>query len=201
MRKQHRRYFVCFYSCFFQFFIVCFYMIQVHLTKFYVFVFCSCFFTCISAEYDDIEQRVTHQSVGSVDSACCLSCNQKVRGFFCKSVSCDLQSTVLIMKSRVDHDRYFSHINAIVHVHTEHSRDSLFDGSLTAEDLDHRSIQPYTFCSARNFYTTSFAALTDNTGSVDITSFQRMDVSFSVCINQLCTYGTNFFCYQSTQDL
>ena len=39
------------------------------------------------------------------------------------------------------------------------------------------------------------------TGCIDITSLQRMDISFTVCINQLCTNGTNFFSYQCTKDL
>ena len=105
------------------------------------------------------------------------------------------------MKCWINNDRHFSHINAIVHVHTEHSRDSLFDCSLTAENFDHRSIQPYTFQSTRNFYAAAFFALTDNTGSIYVTSFKRMDICFSVCIDKLCANGTNLFCYQSTHNL
>ena len=130
-----------------------------------------------------------------------LSCNQKVRDFFCKAVSVDLKTTVLIMKGRIDHDRDFSHINAVVHVHTEHGRDSLFDSSLTSQDLDHRSIQPYTLSSTWNFNTTAFLTLTDNTGSIYVTGFQRMNISFSVCIYKLCTNGTNLLCYQGTKNL
>ena len=176
-------------------------MIQIHGAKLYLFAFGSCFFTCISSEYNYIKKRVAHQSVSSVDSACCLSCNQKVRDFFCKAVSVDLKTTVLIMKGRVDHDRDFSHINAVVHVHTEHSRDSLFDGSFATEDLDHRSVKPYTFSSTWNFHATAFLTLADNTGSIYVTGFQRMNISFSVCIYKLCTNGTNLLCYQGTKDL
>ena len=105
------------------------------------------------------------------------------------------------MKGRVDHDRNFSHINAVIHVHTEHGRDPLFDSSLTAQDLDHRSIQPYTFSSTWNFNATAFLTLADNTRSIYVTGFQRMDISFSVCIYKLCTNGTNLLCYQGTKDL
>ena len=192
---------ICFNACCFQLVIVCFYVIQVHGAQFYVFAFCSCFLTCVSTEYDNIQKGVTHQSVSSVDSACSFSGNQKVRDFFCESVSCDFQTTVLIMQCRVDQDRNFSHIDTVVHVHTEHSRDSLLNGAFTTKDLDHRSIQPYTFCSSRNIYATAFFTLTDNTGCIDITRLQRMDISFTVCINQLCTNGTNFFSYQCTKDL
>ena len=105
------------------------------------------------------------------------------------------------MKCWINNDRNFSHINTVVHVHTEHSRDSLFDCSLTAENFDHRSVKPYTFQSTRNFYAAAFFTLADNTGSIYITGFQRMDISFSVCVYKLCTNGTNLLCYQGTKDL
>ena len=105
------------------------------------------------------------------------------------------------MQCRINNDRNFSHINTIVHVHTEHSRNSLFDCSLTSKDFDHRSVKPYTFQSARNFYATAFFTFTDNTGSIYVTGFKGMDISFSVCIDKLCANGTNLLCYQSTHDL
>ena len=176
-------------------------MIQIHFSKLYLFAFCSSLFTGISSKYDYVQKRVAHQSVSSVDSACSFSCNQKVLDFFCKSVSINFQTTVLVVKSRIDHDRHFSHINAVVHVHTEHCRDSLLNSSLASKDLDHRSIQPYTFQSARNLYATAFLTLTDNTGSIDITGFQRVNIGFSVCIYKLCANGTNLLCYQRAKNL
>ena len=176
-------------------------MIQVHFPKLYLFAFCSCLFTGISSEYDYVQKRVAHQSVSSMDSACSFSCNQKVRDFFCKSISINFQTTILVVQSRVDYDRHFSHINAIVHVHTEHCRDSLLNSSLSSKDLNHRSIQPYTFQSARNLYATAFLTLTDNTGSIDVTGFQRVNIGFSVCIYKLRANGTNFLCYQCAKDL
>ena len=136
-----------------------------------------------------------------MDSACSFSCNQKIRDFFCKSISINFQTTILVVQSRVDYDRHFSHINAIVHVHTEHCRDSLLNSSLSSKDLNHRSIQPYTFQSARNLYSTAFLTLTDNTGSIDVTGFQRVNIGFSVCIYKLRANGTNFLCYQCAKDL
>ena len=38
-------------------------------------------------------------------------------------------------------------------------------------------------------------------GSIYVTGFKRMNISFSVCIYKLCTNGTNFLSYQSTHDL
>ena len=66
-----------------------------------------------------------------MDTACCLTCNEEVRDI-CEAVAVDLNTTVLVVECRIDQDRNLSHINAVVHIHTEHSRDSLLDSALTA---------------------------------------------------------------------
>ena len=38
-------------------------------------------------------------------------------------------------------------------------------------------------------------------GSIYVTGFKRMNISFSVCIYKLCANGTNLLSYQCTKDL
>ena len=105
------------------------------------------------------------------------------------------------MKCRINDDWDLSHVDAIVHIHTEHCRNSLFNGTFAANQFNHRRIQPYSLLSSRHFYSTSFSALPDNTGCIHVTCLQWMNISFTLCIYQLCSNGTDFFCYQCSKNL
>ena len=176
-------------------------VVEVQVAKLNFSILGSCLLTCITAEYDNVEEGVTHESVCTVDTACCLTCYEEVRDSLCEAVAVDLNTAVLVVECRIDEDRNLSHIDAVVHVHTEHGRDSLLDCSLTAEDLDHRCVEPYTLKAARDINTSSLSALTDNAGSVNVTSLERMDVSLTVGINELGTYGSYLLCNESAEDL
>jgi len=118
-------------------------VIQIHITQLYILRFRSGSLTCIASKYDDIQKRVAHQTVSSMNTADSLSCYKQVVDYFCKSVSADLKSAVLVVQCRVYKNRKFSHIDIIFHVHTEHRRDPFLDRSRSADHLDHRSIKPY----------------------------------------------------------
>ena len=136
-----------------------------------------------------------------MDSSNCLARYQQVIDCLCESLSADFQTAVLIMKSRINQNRHLSHINAVVHIHTEHCRNSLLDGSFASQNLNHRSVQPYSLFSARNFYAAAFLTFTDNAGRIDVTGFKRMDIRLALCIDKLRSYGTNLLCNKRPQNL
>src|SRR5699024_3572029 len=165
-------------------------MVKVHIAKLHVFRLRRCSLSCIASEYDDIKQGVAHQTVSSVDSSNCLTCNEQVVDHFRKSVSSDLQTAVLIVECRIYKDRKFSHINVIVHVHTEHRRDTFLDRSRSADLLDHRSIKPYAASERCCHSFSALCTLTDDSCCSNVTGLKRMHESFTVNIDEPCAYGT-----------
>ena len=137
-------------------------MVNIHRTKLYLFRFRRRFLTCIPAKYDNVKKGIAHQTVSSMNTACGLSCRQEVWNRLGEAFSVNLKTAVLVMQRRIDQDRNLSHINPIVHIHTEHCRDSLLNGSLSANQLNHRCIKPYAHLSAGSLYPPSFSALADN---------------------------------------
>src|SRR5699024_8652236 len=118
--------------------------------------------SCIASEYDNVKQGVAHQTVSSVDSSDCLTCDKQVVYHLRESVPADLKSAVLIVKRRIYKDRKFSHINVIFHVHAEHRRDAFLDRSRSANLLDHRCIEPYAASERCIHALTARCTLTDN---------------------------------------
>ena len=106
------------------------------------------------------------------------------------------------MQRRVNQDRLFSHIDAILHEHTEHSRDSLLNGAFSVDQLDHWSIQPYSLALwSLNALVAVVGALADDACCRYITGFQRMHECFAVYVYEHCAQRTYFLGYQSTEDL
>ena len=75
IRQKHRRHFSCMNICLLQFIFIMINMIQIQLAKLNILAFCCSLFAGITSKYDHIQQGITHQTVGSMDSACCFSCN------------------------------------------------------------------------------------------------------------------------------
>ena len=177
-------------------------MIQIHLSKRYVLGFCCSSFSCIAAKYNNVKQRVAHQTVSSVDSSDSLACYKQVVYRIGEAFAVDFQTAVLIMQGRINQNRLFSHIDTILHEHTEHSRDSLLDGSFSVKQIDHRGIQPYSLAlRSLNALVAVVGAFTNNACCGYVTGFQRMHESFAVYVYEHCAKRTYFLSYQSTEDL
>ena len=103
-----------------------------------------CVFTCISAENNNVKKRVAHKPVSAVDTANGLTCNIQIFNSG-HTVCANVKSAVLVMEGRIYKDRLLANINSVLAKHSHHSRNSLFDSTLTVFKLNHRSIKPYTY--------------------------------------------------------
>ena len=156
--------------------------------------------TCVSTEYDDIEERVTHKSVLAVDTADCLTCNEEVLNIG-HSVLADLDTAVLVVECGVDKDRLLTHIDAVLEVHTHHSGDSLLDSSLSVEKLYHRRVEPDTLTAVKCVNALALTALADNRGCANVTCLEGIHECFAVSVDKLCADGTYLLGNESTEDL
>ena len=68
------------------------------------------------------------------------------------------------------------------------------------DHFDHWSVEPYCRLNII-FYTASVAYFLDDTRSVNVTSFKRVDVNFTILVDELCTKRANLFCNKLTEDL
>ncbi len=176
-------------------------MLQGRRAKLHALCFCGRSLACVAAKYDDVQQGVAHQTVSSVDPSYSLSCHQKVVDHLREAVSADLQSAVLIMKRRIYEDRQFSHIDIIVHIHTQHRRNTLFNRSPAADELDHRSIQPYAASKRCLHAFAPVGALADNGSRRYVTGLQRMHKRLALRIDQHSAQRTHLLRNERTEDL
>ena len=175
-------------------------MIQSQIADFNSLCLCSSVLTSVTAEYDNVQQGVTHQSVFAVYTAGSLTCNEQV--FYAGLAVCaDLNAAVLIVQCRIDQHRLLPDINAVLQEHSQHSRDALFDGAFAVDQIDHRRIQPYALTAGRCVDLLATTALTDNGRCGNVTSLQRIHEYFAVYVNQLCAQRTNLFGNQCAEDL
>ena len=66
--------------------------------------------------------------------------------------------------------------------------------------FNHRSVKPYSILNIV-FNAASFTNFADNTRSVNVACFKRMNVNFAVFIDKFCTKRAHFFCYKFTKNL
>ena len=136
-----------------------------------------------------------------MDAAHSLACHQKIRDHLGKAVSADLQAAVLIVERRINQNRLFSHVDAIIQEHPQHSRDPFFDGSLSMEHLDQRRIQPDAPAGGRLHAFSSLGALPDDGSRSHIPRLQRMHESLAVHIDQHGTHRADLFRHQRPENL
>ena len=156
--------------------------------------------SCVASEDDDIKKRVAHQTVASMDTAGALAGDKKVVDGS-SALGIDLDAAVLIVLGRIYRDRYLSHIDAILQEHSQHSRDSCFDGTLSSKFLDHRGIQPDRIAERCGDTFVSALALTDDTSCGYVAGLKRMKICDTILVDQLCAEGTDLLGYQSALDL
>ena len=80
-----------------QFLCVPCYMVQVHRAECHLLCLRSRCFSRITAKNNNIQKRVSHQAVSSVNTADCLTGNEQVVDHLRKAISANLQTTVLIV--------------------------------------------------------------------------------------------------------
>src|SRR5699024_5892041 len=100
---------------------VCFYMVKGQCADSSFFSLCRSGLTSIAAEYDDIQQRVAHQTVTAMDTANSLTGNIQVFNA-ALAIGSNIDTAVLIMQSRVNQDRFLADIDIVFSKHTHHSR-------------------------------------------------------------------------------
>src|SRR5699024_5011096 len=132
-----------------------------------------------------------------MNTADSLSCYKQVVDYFCKSVSADLKSAVLVVQCRIYKDRKFSHIDVVFHIHTKHRRNAFLDRSRSADLLDHRSVEPYAASKRCSYAFAARCTLADNAGCSHVTCLQWMHERLAVHIDKLGSYGTYLLCHKS----
>ena len=160
---------------------------------------CAGSLACVTAEYDDVEQRVAHQSVCAVNTACDLACCEEVLDT-CLAVRVDLDTAVLIVQCRIDKDRLLCDIDAALLEHTVHSRDSLLDCALAVLDLDDRSVKPYAVA-VLCLHAVALRALADDGSSLDVTGLKRVNEDVAILVDDLRAERTNLLCNERAVDL
>ena len=176
-------------------------MVKVHRAKRYVLRLCSRCLSCVAAEYDDIQKGVAHQTVSSMDAADCLTCNKQIVDHLCEAVPADLQTAVLIMKGRIDENRFLTDIDPVFSEHSHHSGNSLLDSSFAVYHFDKRRIQPDAFAVRSLDSAVVFLTFPNNRGGRDVARLQRIDKRYTVFVDELRAQRTHFFGNQSAVNL
>ena len=74
----------------------------------------------ISAEHDDVEKRVTHKTVPSVNAPYCLTRNEQVSDLGGFTVAVYIDAAVLIVQRRIYEYGFFAYIYAVFGEHSVH---------------------------------------------------------------------------------
>ena len=105
------------------------------------------------------------------------------------------------MKGRVNENGLLPYINAVVHKHTKHCRNPLFNGSLAMNTLYHRRIEPNGLAAAGINTVVPIRAFADNGSRGHIPGLQRMHEDGTIAVHKLCAERTHLFGHECPEDL